>query len=75
MCRASGLAGADEDRGQRVKRPVATIPSNSKAWSSVSCLDRLELITSVSMVINGFLVRQEELGLPPGLAVSFVVTR
>lgn len=69
------MAGPDEDRGQRLKRPVATIPSKSKAWSSVSCLDRSELIASVSMVINGFLVRQEELGLPPRLAVSFVVAR
>lgn len=54
---------------------MATIPSNSKAWSSVSCLDKSELIASVSMVINGFLVRPEggELWLPPGLVVSFDV--
>lgn len=55
---------------------MATSPSKKKKKKPgllFSCLDKSELIASVSMVIKGFLVRQEKLGLPPGLAVSFVV--
>lgn len=59
MCWASGLARVGEDR-VRLKSLTATIPPNIKPCFSVPCLDKLELIAAVSMVINFFPVRQEE---------------